>query len=179
MKSKSIRGATVPLIELANYLGISTRTLRENVQQNCPVYQRGSPGVPTILNAHDWLKWHDERIRTESRGEKIQGNPVDETRERIQRAIAERRELELEKAKGGLFHINDWSPFVDEVMLEIRLVFMKMAERFREQIPEAQPLDKIAGFIASDVIATLNQMSKGLKGVPGEAKAAEPHGRKT
>jgi phage terminase Nu1 subunit (DNA packaging protein) len=177
-KPRPIRGATVPLMELANYLGISTRTLRENVKQNCPVYQRGSRGTSTILNAHDWLKWHDERIRTENRGEKTQAKPVDESKERIQRAIAEKRELELEQARGGLFHVDDWSPFMDDVMVQIRIVFMATVERFREQVPEGRPIDKIADWLASDITATLNLMSKGLKAIPDEVAAADAGGGK-
>jgi len=165
-RPKSIRGATLPLTELSKFLGISTRTLHENVKQGCPVYQQGSPGIATIINVHDWLHWRDERIRTER---PQQGN-IDDSKSRINRAIAERKEFELAKAKEGFVDARDWQPFVEDVLVRMRETFIRMAERFREEMPEAKPMEPICAFMISDITAMLNQVSKGLKAIPEEAK---------
>jgi hypothetical protein len=155
--------------QFARKIRKTPHAVRQYVENGMPVYERGGKGVSNQIDlaaAWDWaLKGNHGRQPGRP------ANSVDDTKQRIQNAIAERREFELAKAREGYIDIRDWPPFIDDKMVTMRNEFMKLSAKFREDFTEPPSTNVAVQWLRDEHKRILNQLSTGLKAVPDEAKA--------
>src|SRR6266566_8993993 len=90
------RGKIVTVADMAQFLGTSSKHVRELIEAGAPLFERGnrSGGIGHLINSHDFIVWRDAWRDSQKIGRPKA--PVDEFKERIQRANATKAELELE-----------------------------------------------------------------------------------
>ena len=170
----SARGIIVTIPQMAQFLGCATKHVRELIEAGAPIHERGgrAGGKAHQLNSHDFMQWRDAWRDSQKLGRPK--GPVDEAKARSSAAAASIKELELAQRRGDLFHLSDWSPFVDDRMVETRSEFVHVPGKFKEQFTEAPAplISRMARWLNDELTGILNRMAAGLKSVPDEARAA-------
>src|SRR6266851_8809213 len=129
------RGIILTIPQMAQFLGCSSKHVRELVESGAPVYERGGRGGnPHKLNSYEFMNWRDAWRDSQKIGRPK--GPVDETKARIQNAAAEIKELELAEKRGDLFHLSDWGPFICDRLVVARTELCQISAQFREEFSE-------------------------------------------
>jgi phage terminase Nu1 subunit (DNA packaging protein) len=163
-------GKIVTLAELVEILDVSPKAIRDlMISPSFPFHEKNRRGKAHLFDTAAVVNWLRERERKRAAQKPDAG---DDPKSRTQRAAAEIKELELAEKRGDLFHLADWAPFVDDLMVRARDELTKAPIEFGEEYSKPPPIDVTVNWFTRKIIEILNRLSGGMKAAPAEVGLA-------
>lgn len=157
-------GKIVTLAELVEILDVSPKAVRDMlISPSFPIHEKGRRGKSHLFDTAAVINWLKERERKRAAEKPNRDN---DGRDKLAAIKIQRAELELKRATGTLFDLNDWGPFIRDKMLAFRQSMDTVAINTREKFGS-----EVAKFVDKEITAAINAYHRGLSGIPdNEAK---------
>ena len=145
-------------MEIAKLFRTDGKAITHWVARGCPYIQRGKPGVPWLFDPTAVIKWREEYVREQARGNN-DANDIDEAKLRKLAAEAAMAELELGKRRGELVEMEEMLDILGTQLANVRQKLLSMPTKAAPQAIAIKDAVEMETLLEEFVVEALEELS--------------------
>lgn len=155
-------GRQVSKKDLAEFFGVTDKTVSSWVSQGAPYVRKGEKGGRAgswLFDTEDVIAWREEKLRERASGSS-EATDLNEAKRRRAAAEAERAEIELRQLRGDLVEIKSVAKTVGDEYAALRAKLLGIPSKLGPQLLGVEDAAEATNLIEREIFAALEELSQ-------------------